>query len=159
MAKIDDEVQTQFPDEFTKLWVNVMFTSSWVSAKQVEMFQPFNISPQQYNILRILRGNGSWMKVHDIKSRMLDKSPNMTRLVDKLIDKGWVERKRCDQDRRVIYIQNTENGLTFVDKIGCTINFNEAHPIYSHFTRAEATQMNELLDRFREMQIPPPPTK
>ncbi len=159
MAKIDDEVQTQFPDEFTKLWVNLMFTSSWVSAKQVEMFQPFNISPQQYNILRILRGNGSWMKVHDIKSRMLDKSPNMTRLVDKLIDKGWVERKRCDQDRRVIYIQNTENGLKFIDKISCTINFDEAHPIYSNFTKAEATQMNELLDRFREMQIPPPQTK
>lgn len=151
MANIEEEIKSKFSDPYSKFWINLLFTSSWASAQQVEIFKPYNLSPQQFNILRILRGFGDWMMIHDIKSRMLDKSPNMTRLVDKLIDKNLIKRRRCNKDRRVIYAQITNLGLSLLDKIDSEKSprmlFESLKGILS---KNEAEQFSLLLDKIRE---------
>ena len=156
MAKIEDEVKTEFSDVYTKVWINIMFTSSWANALQVDLFKPYNLSPQQFNIMRILKGHGGWMKIHDIKSRMLDKSPNMTRLVDKLIEKGHIERRRCDQDRRVIYAHITASGILLLEEIDKVFipHFSNS-PLRSIATEKEAEMVSNFLDNMREQRFLP----
>lgn len=150
MQSIEDEIKTTFTNPYHQVWINLLFTSSWINAKQADVFKPFNLSAQQYNIMRILKGYGDWMKIHDIKSRMLDKSPNMTRLVDKLIDKNLIERRRCDQDRRVIYTQITTEGLELLEKISKQIGpVYEDSPLKKVFTPDEALMFSSLLDKIR----------
>ena len=80
-------------------------------------FKPFGISPQQFNILRILRGAGEAIKVQTIKERMLERAPNATRLMDKLCDKQLIRRLPCPDDRRVVHIEITTKGLTLLNEI------------------------------------------
>lgn len=152
MANIETEIKSKFKDPYSKLWINLIFTSSWINAVQADAFKPYNLSAQQFNILRILKGFGDWMKIHDIKSRMLDKSPNMTRLVDKLIDKNLIERRRCDQDRRVIYAQITTEGLDLLKKIDKDLGpLMENSPLKQILGEAEAEELSQRLDQIREV--------
>lgn len=156
MTKIEDEVKTQFNDAYAKVWINILFTSSWANALQVDLFKPYNLSPQQFNIMRILKGFGDWMKIHDIKSRMLDKSPNMTRLVDKLIEKEHIERRRCDQDRRVIYARITDSGSKLLDEIDKVLVPHFANsPLRSIATEEEAEVVSNFLDKLRDTHFLP----
>lgn len=150
MQSIENEIKTTFTNPYHQVWINLLFTASWINANQADFFKPFNLSAQQYNIMRILKGYGDWMKIHDIKSRMLDKSPNMTRLVDKLIDKNLIERRRCDQDRRVIYTQITAEGIELLEKISNQIGpVYEDSPLKKVFTPEEALMFSSLLDKIR----------
>ena len=79
-----------------------------------ELLKEFNISHQQYNILRILRGAGKELTVNSVKERMIQKSPNSTRLMDKLCQKNLIERTRCENDRRIVYIKISREGLETV---------------------------------------------
>ena len=117
MAKIEDEIKSKFQSERQKFIINLMFTSNWIKNNHSELLRPYNITSQQYNILRILRGNGDFMSMNTVKERMIDKSPNTTRLVDKLIEKNFVERKRCDEDRRVVYAKIHQKGLDMLKEL------------------------------------------
>jgi DNA-binding MarR family transcriptional regulator len=104
--------QSVFKDNFHKAHVNLLFTAAWLNHKVNRLLKPYDISGQQFNILRILKGMGckpSSLKV--ITSRMLDKTSNTSRLVDKLIDKNLVNRTFCPNDRRQVEIRITEEGL------------------------------------------------
>ena len=122
-----------------------MFTANWISSFQNEFFKPFGLSPQQYNILRILRGAKSPLKVQDIKSRMIDRSPNVTRLTDKLIEKALIKRLACKDDRRVVHIEITNKGLELLSQIPTTTN----KKLTKQLSNEEAQQLSNLLDKMR----------
>ena len=125
--------------------LNIIYTGNWISNHQAVYFKPFNISAQQYNILRILKGAGEPMRVQDIKDRMLERSPNATRLMDKLCAKALIERISCQEDRRVVFVAITPQGLKLVDKISKTMR----HDYLQTLSEAEAETLNHLLDKLR----------
>ena len=84
MGDISKDINTTFPNSKVKALLNIIYTANWINSKQNEFFKPFGISPQQYNILRILRGAGEAISVQTIKDRMLERAPNATRLMDKM---------------------------------------------------------------------------
>ncbi|HEV7378718.1 MAG TPA: MarR family transcriptional regulator, partial [Dyadobacter sp.] len=98
-----DIKQKKFRSAFQRLVINLTYTSNWLGYKQLELFKEYDITSQQYNVLRILRGQQSnAIKVSDIADRMLDKNSNTSRLIDKLLVKGFAKRTSCPSDRRAV---------------------------------------------------------
>jgi MarR family transcriptional regulator, 2-MHQ and catechol-resistance regulon repressor len=148
MARIDEELLSRFDSERQKAMLNIMFTANWLKSIQVQMFKPHGISPQQYNILRILRGAGDRMNMQNVKQRMIDRAPNATRLTDKLITKGLVDRARCDEDRRVVYVKISQKGLDLLAQIDETVR-KEIQRNMDNLTPEEASTLSTLLDKIR----------
>ncbi len=148
MAGIDKELQSRFDSEQHKAMLNVLFTANWFKSLQVALFKPHGISPQQYNILRILRGAKGRMKMQYIKGRMIDRAPNATRLTDKLIAKGLVERERGAEDRREIHVRISAKGLDLLSRIDVqNRELGEAH--LKDLNDTDARELNRILDKWR----------
>lgn len=145
MGDIAKDVNSKFKNNKVKALINILFTANWITAHQNAFFKPYGISPQQYNILRILRGAGTPLKVQTIKERMIDRSPNATRLMDKLCAKHLIERIPCPNDRRVVHIKITTHGLTLLDDISKNLKTD----LLDQLTEAEAQQLSDLLDKIR----------
>ena len=107
----------------------------------------YDLSMAQFNILRILRGAKDMINVNTVKDRMIEKSPNTTRLMDKLIDKGLIERTRCTEDRRVVYVKISDQGLELLAEIDRDHDVNAL--IQANLTDEEATTLSDLLDKVR----------
>jgi len=145
MGDIAKDINSTFPNNKVKALLNIIYTANWISSAQSTFFKPFGISSQQFNILRILRGAGETLKVQTIKDRMLERSPNATRLMDKLCDKDLIERIACPGDRRVVHIAITKNGLRLLEDIA-----KEMKDDYlENLTDAEACVLSDLLDKIR----------
>ena len=145
MGDVSKDINTTFTNSKVKALLNIVYTASWISNKQNVFFKPFGISPQQYNILRILRGAGEAIKVQTIKERMLERAPNATRLMDKLCDKNLINRLPCPEDRRVVHIEITTKGLSLLNDI--SKEFKE--DLLENLTEEEAIQLSDLLDKVR----------
>ena len=102
MGDFSNEINLNFVDERIKALLNIKYTANFLDTIGNDIMKPFKISEQQYNILRILRGAGKAITVNTVKERMVQKSPNTTRLMDKLCKKAFIERSRCENDRRVV---------------------------------------------------------
>ncbi len=152
MPRIDEELKSRFESEQQKAMLNVLFTANWFKSLQVGLFKPYGISPQQYNILRILRGAKERVNMHCVKERMIDRAPNATRLTDKLIAKGLVERERCEEDRRVVYVRISEKGL---DLLATIDKKNRAimQGTEDRLAPTDAVLLNQLLDAWRGRTI------
>ena len=110
--------QSKFDSEQEKLMINVIYSANLLNLITSRLFKPYELSPQQYNVLRILRGQkGESIALMDIEHRMLDKSSNVSRLVDKLISKDLVNRSVSSKDRRRIEIVITSRGLSVLNEI------------------------------------------
>jgi len=145
MGDIVKEIQSKFPNNDLKAFLNIIYTANWIMGKQQEFFRTYSISPQQYNILRILRGSKKELSVQTIKDRMIQRSPNVTRLMDKLCAKNLIERITCKEDRRVVNVSITEEGLNLLSKIDPEI----AHKQLPNISEQEAGQLSDLLDKIR----------
>ena len=145
MGDISKDINSRFENNKIKALVNIKFTANWINSHENEFFRPYGISPQQYNILRILRGANEPVKVQVIKERMIDRAPNATRLMDKLCEKKLIERTRCNKDRRVVYIRINESGLTLLK----AIDTNSKLEFLNNITEKEATVLSTLLDKLR----------
>lgn len=148
MPGIDKELQSRFESEQQKAMLNILFTANWFRTHQTSWFKPFGISPQQYNILRILRGARDRMNMQSVKERMIDRAPNATRLTDKLIAKGLVERERCKEDRRVVYVRISHKGLGMLAEVDSSMAASNQEDLL-RINSADAEQINRILDRWR----------
>ena len=148
MPGIDQELRSRFENEQQKAMLNIMFTANWFRSMQVSWFKPFGISPQQYNILRILRGAKGRMNMQNVKQRMVDRAPNATRLTDKLIAKGLVERERCEEDRRVIHVRISEKGSDLLSRIDTELRPRISDDL-KDLSEEDARQLNRILDQLR----------
>src|SRR6478752_10411323 len=145
MSLEQDIKQEKFGSEFDKAAINILFTSSWLSNVNASRFKPHDITPEQFNVLRILRGSHpKAMMLADITSRMIDKSSNCTRLVEKLRQKGLVKREICEANRRQVDIIITDKGLSLLSKIDKTSE--EWLKNLKAVTRQEAQELNRILD-------------
>lgn len=149
--KIEEEIkQKKFKSVYHKAHINVLFTASWLSQNSSQLLKPYKISWQQFNILRILRGmHPEPATVKLLAGRMIDKMSNASRLVEKLKQKGYVERRVCPSDRRRVDIEITEKGLEVLDGISRVME-ESLHQKMSALTAAEAEQLNSLLDKLRD---------
>ena len=145
MGNISKDINSSFPNERIKAMINIKYTANWLTSKEIRFLKPFGISPQQYNILRILKGAGEQVKVQVVKERMIERSPNATRLMDKLCEKGLIERVRCEEDRRVVFVEINKNGLGLLNKVK---EFRE-NDFLNKVSVEEARTLNELLDKIR----------
>ncbi|NVK66657.1 MAG: winged helix-turn-helix transcriptional regulator [Flavobacteriales bacterium] len=147
--KIDDAIQSKFQSPWHRAIVNVRYTSNYFATKQNKFMAEYGLSIAQFNILRILRGAKKSISVNDVKSRMVEKSPNTTRLMDKLFDKGLISRVRCESDRRVVFVEITVAGLTLLSEIDKEFNSDRSNMISSSLSQEEAQQLSDLLDKMR----------
>jgi len=145
MGDISKDIKSRFKSNKVKALINIKYTANWLSSKENEFFKPYGISPQQYNILRILRGAKESVKVQIVKDRMIERAPNATRLMDKLCDKKLIERERCDHDRRVVYVKIKNEGLVLLK----TIDDHKNLSFLEKLTEEEAITLSNLLDKIR----------
>jgi DNA-binding MarR family transcriptional regulator len=147
--KLEEEIkQKAFKNPFHKLAVNILFTSNWLSSLHNKSLKKYGISTQQFNILRILRGQfPNAANVSLLVERMLDKSSNVTRLLDKLVAKELVTRESCPQDRRKFNILITQKGLTLLGTMD--VEINDIENILNNISEEEANEVNVILDRLR----------
>ncbi len=142
-----EEIKSKFDSNQLMAAVNVIYTSNWLRDVSLPIYQKHNILSQHYNILRIV--NGSYPNAVSpgyIKEVMLDKGRDLTRLVDKLVKLGYVERNLCKDNRRKMKITITEMGSEIIETIGKEIN-----SLYTSYNlnEEEAIKLSELLDKLR----------
>lgn len=149
MSLEEDIKQDKFQSEQHKAAINIMFTSSWLHSMNASYLKKFDITPEQFNVLRILRGSHpKKLMLSEITGRMIDKNSNCTRLVEKLRQKHFVQREICETNRRQVDISITEKGLVLLKKIDADSSLlKEA---MDNLTRQEAKELNRLLDKLRE---------
>ncbi|MEM0995188.1 MAG: MarR family transcriptional regulator [Bacteroidota bacterium] len=148
--RLEEEIQQhKFRDEYQKLSINVLFTAAWMNQQTTQILKPYNISWQQFNILRILRGqHPKPATVKTLAKRMIDKMSNASRLVEKLRQKGYVERSECQEDRRRVDIVITDLGLKMLKEASQAIEENLEQQIQT-ISEQEAKQTNDILDKMR----------
>lgn len=142
-----DIQQTKFRNEFQKTVINLIFTYNWVMEKNKQFFDQGDITPQQFNILRILRGAGKPMSTLQIRQRMLDKMSDTSRIVDRLLKKELVKKVVCETDRRLVDVSITDKGMNLLQQLD---GYNdEMDQMLSNITEEEARTLNNLLDKIR----------
>jgi len=148
MSLEEDIRQEKFKSEYDKMMLNILYTGSWLYNRDASRFKPYDITPEQYNVMRILRGSHPEpMMLTDITSRMLNKSSNATRLVEKLRQKSLVRREIREDNRRQVDISITDKGLNMLKKIdGESAEWMSG---LKRITKAEATELNRILDKLR----------
>lgn len=149
MVKIEEAIQQkEFKDPYNKAVVNLLYTHSYFVTNQNSLFKPYGISPEQYNVLRILRGqNGVPTTVSSIQDRMLNKMSNASRLVEKLKIKELVKRSECPNDRRQVDVLITEKGLKILAELQAKVE--EENRNFIHLSSEEVNLLNDLLDKLR----------
>ena len=149
--KIEEELnQNKFQNIQHKAMVNIRFTSNFISNIQNSFLNTYGLTEPQFNILRILRGATGELNINTIKERMIEKSPNLTRLMDKLDSKKFIIRSNSADDRRVVFAEITEIGLEILAVLDEAINEKKNILLPSSLTDEEAETLCLLLDKIRE---------
>lgn len=140
--------QKKFRSEYEKMIVNIIYTNGWIGANHIQVFKPYGLSQQQYNILRILRGqHPAPASVSVLMDRMLDKMSNASRLVEKLRQKELVSRQECEHDRRQVDVLITDKGLSILSEID--EKMEKMMQETARLSESEAKEVNCLLDKLR----------
>ncbi len=139
--------QTNFRNEFQKAAINFIYTYNWFNEKMRLFFEKEDITPQQFNILRILRGAGKPISTLQIRQRMLDKMSDTSRIVDRLLVKELVKKDTCPNDKRLVDVSITDKGKSLLKKIDGYNN--EMDAIFDNLSESDARSLNNLLDKLR----------
>lgn len=148
--KLEEELkQTRFKDEYQKAMLNIIFTGNWLEVGASHVLKQYDLSSQQFNVLRILRGSSPRpLNLLDIQERMMDKMSNATRLVEKLRQKGLLTREQCDSNRRKVEIEITGKGKALLLELDPIMEKSEQE-IMKKLSKAEAATLSTLLDKLR----------
>jgi DNA-binding MarR family transcriptional regulator len=146
---IEEALKTEkFESEYQRLMCNIMYTNGWVVGLQQRFFKDYDLTLQQYNILRILPGQkGKPLPLNSITDRMIDRMSNTSRIVDRLEKKALVTRKTCPKDRRQVDVLITDEGLKKLNDIDHDTSAMENG--MNHLSVEKARKLNDLLDELR----------
>lgn len=147
--RLEDEiVQKKFASEAHKLGVNIIYTFNWLNTHQSKILKSYGLTPQQYNVLRILRGqHPNTANIKLVRERMLDKMSDASRIVEKLRAKGLLDREISTHDRRSCDVSITKSGLELLAQIDTSnISFDM---LFNHLNADEMKKLNDLLDKLR----------
>src|ERR1700744_1375006 len=145
MALENEINQRKFRNEYQKAILNILYTNNWLSEKINIIFDQWGMTPRQFNILRILRGEGRPLSTMQIRQGMLDKMRDTSRIVDRLVRKGLVRKTPNGEDRRLVDVVITTKGKRLLEKIDPLED--EMDKMITHLSEAEATTLNMLLDK------------
>lgn len=148
---LQDELKmTGFKDEFQRAYLNIVFTGNYLQAKMQQELKIFNLTPPQFNVLRILRGqHNTPMSAMAIQERMIHRTSNVTRIIEKLVDKKLVTRKNRLDNRRMVDVLITEEGLRIINSADEIAN-NALRSLSDKLTEEQARDMAGWLDAIRE---------
>ncbi len=148
--KIEEEIQQKkFRNEYQKSAINLIYTYGWFHNKQKNFFSQYNITSQQYNVLRILKGQfPDAISTSEIRSRMLDKNSDASRIVDRLSTKDLVKKITCKSDKRLVDVSLSSKGLELLAQIDTDIL--EFDNLFSSINIEEAKELNRILDKLRD---------
>lgn len=150
MGISEDLKQSKFTTPTSKAIVNIIYTGNWMMQQQHDLLKPFGLTAQQYNVLRILRGQqNNPMTVLGITERMMDKMSNASRLVDKLLEKKLVLRRECPHDRRAVDVIILPAGLALLAEIDQVQLAWEKN--FTSISSDKLDQINEVLDEIRNV--------
>lgn len=150
MGISEDLKQSKFTTPTSKAIVNIIYSGNWMMQQQQELLKPFGLTAQQYNVLRILRGQqNNPMTVLGITERMMDKMSNASRLVDKLLEKQLVLRRECPHDRRAVDVIILPAGLALLAEIDQVQMAWEKN--FANISTDKLDQINEILDEIRNV--------
>ncbi len=148
--RLEDEIQQKkFKSIQQKVMLNLIYTTNWLTAKQDFLFKDSDITVQQYNVLRILRGqypNPCSIKL--IKERMLDRMSDTSRIVDKLFTKKLLERNECPDDRRSVNVIISDKGLELLKSLDYIDDLSKQ--MLKSLSNEEIDSLNALLDKLRD---------
>jgi len=142
-----DIQQRKFRNEFQKATVNIIFSANWLQEKIKLFLEQEDITIQQYNILRILRGSNSPLSTLQIRERMLDKMSDTSRIAERLVKKELIKKETSTADKRLVDIVITEKGLQALQRLD--ERNSELDNIVASLTEEEAITLNSLLDKLR----------
>lgn len=148
--KIEEIIKSNVAlDDSKKVILNLMYTQNVIGDNFNELLKPYDVSPEQYNVLRILRGQkGAAVNMCEIQERMLAKNSNTTRLIDKLLLKNYVTRDVCPENRRKMEILITLNGLSLLEELDPKVTEHE-QTFASNLDKEELNTLNQLLEKYR----------
>lgn len=142
--------QQSFRNEHQKGVINIIYTYNWINEKMKVFFDKENITAQQFNILRILRGAGKPISTLQIRERMLDKMSDTSRIVDRLVLKGLAKKSICKADKRLVDVSISDKGLKLLSKLD---NYqDDMDAVMQNLSAAEAKTLNILLDKIRNRE-------
>lgn len=146
---IKEEIkQSRFRNIYQETAINIIYTSGWLANLHKDFFSQFGITSQQFNILSILRGqHPNQISGSEIKSRMMDKNSDVSRLLDRLLLKKLIVKNKSPEDKRAASIKISEQGLELLKKSDAQVS--SLDNIMSNLTEAEANQLSRLLDKLR----------
>jgi DNA-binding MarR family transcriptional regulator len=150
MSLEKDIQQTKFRSELQKAVINIIYTHNYINEKNKQIFEKGDITPQQFNILRILRGAGKPLSTLQIRQRMLDKMSDTSRIVDRLLKKGLVEKVICAKDRRLVDVTISDAGKALLHQLDQYEP--EMDAILGNLTNEEAVMLNKLLYKIRNSE-------
>lgn len=147
--QLEKEIQQKsFKTPYQKLAVNLLYTTNWLSHHYDAFFKGKDLTTQQFNVLRILRGqHPSPCTLKLVKERMLDRMSDASRIIDKLVAKGLVIRNQCPGDRRSVNLLISDKGLALLKELDFIDDATKE--IFKHLPRPKIEQLNELLDALR----------
>ncbi|WP_212006622.1 MarR family winged helix-turn-helix transcriptional regulator [Chitinophaga sp. HK235] len=141
--------QKNFGDDYQRGLVSLIFVGNWITSRHQQFFKRYDITMQQYNILRILRGqHPKAASINLLKERMLDKMSDVSRLVERLRKADFVERKSCELDRRAVDVKITAKGLELLSTIDAELS--QLNDSFKSLNEKEIGQLNKLLDKMLE---------
>lgn len=149
IMRIEEEIQSnKFEDNYHKAVINISYTSGWLSNVFRDKFEKHNLTQQQFNILRILRGQyPKPATVNLLKERMIDKMSDASRIVDRLVQKGLVSRCTNTKDRRAVDIRISDAGIDVLDKMDK--DFRTKDILKNNLSEEDAAKLSDLLDKLR----------
>ncbi len=147
MSLEKDINQKTFRNEYQKGVINLIYTYNWLNERMKSFFEKEDITSQQFNILRILRGAGVPISTLQIRERMLDKMSDTSRIVDRLVLKGLAKKNICKNDKRLVDVSISTKGQKLLEKIDAYESKMDA--VFGNLSQAEAKTLNNLLDKIR----------
>lgn len=151
MGIVDDIQQTQFRNESQKAMINLIYSYNWVNETMSRVFISKDITAQQFNILRILRGARKPLSTLQIRHRMLDRMSDTSRIVDRLLKKELVTKNVCDTDKRLVDISISKSGMQLLESMDEEIIALENN--FTQLNEEELKQLNFLLDKLRKKNV------
>ncbi len=150
MAIENDIFQPNFKTSHQKALINILYTNSWLTERLKKILDKGNITMQQFNILRILRGAGEPISTLEIRKRMLDKMSDTSRIVDRLVKKDLVQKNVCGKDKRLVDVVINSNGKALLAQMDT--HEAEILALLNNISQKEAMQLNILLDKIRDKE-------
>ncbi|HVZ55736.1 MAG TPA: MarR family transcriptional regulator [Chitinophagaceae bacterium] len=149
---IDKDIhQYNFRNDRQRASVNLLFTYGWMMEQIKQFLAPYDLTPQQFNILRILRGSYPHpLSTLQIRERMLDKMSDTSRIVDRLVSKGFVKKGTCKKDRRLVDVLISEKGRRLLEQLDA--HQEQLDSIVGNLSQKEAAALSDLLDKIRSSE-------